>query len=75
MEENKMLKCDFCDESFSDEETLSQHILSIHKSIIEGKKKCDFCDKMYFSKYSLLAHVKTSHANAESYQCDETTLK
>ena len=45
-----MLKCDFCNESFSEEETLSMHVLSIHKSIIEGKKRCDLCDKTYLSK-------------------------
>ena len=64
MDENNFWKCDFCTESFSDEESLSMHVLSIHKSIIEGKKRCDFCDKTYFSK-KLHEHVKISHANAK----------
>ena len=64
MNENEMLNCEFCNESFSDQGTLSMHVLSIHKSIIEGKKRCDFCDKTYFSK-KLHEHVKISHANAK----------
>ena len=31
-------KCDFCDKSFHNEDSLSMHIVSLHKSIIEGQK-------------------------------------
>ena len=70
-----MMKCDFCNESFSDEDSLSTHVLSIHKSIIEGKKKCDFCDKTYPSKKSLDKHVKMRHINTKSYECETCTKK
>ena len=39
MEEQKiMLDCDFCNKSFSDEDMLSLHVMTIHRSIIEGQK-------------------------------------
>ena len=61
MDENQILKCDFCDECFYKEEILSTHVLSIHESIIEGKMKCEFCDKTLSSKNSLYEHVKMRH--------------
>ena len=73
MDENRMLKCDFCDESFSDEKNLSVHVLSIHKSIIEGKKKCELCDKTYQSKTSLHLHVNMKHTNTKRYECETCT--
>ena len=51
MDESKLLRCDFCDESYSDEEALSIHVLSIHRKIIEGKMKCELCDKTYIIDY------------------------
>ena len=39
MEEQRiMFGCDFCNNSFSDEDMLSLHVMTIHKSIIEGQK-------------------------------------
>ena len=38
MIENEVLKCDFCIKSFPNEETLSTHILSIHKSIVKDER-------------------------------------
>ena len=73
MDENNMCKCDFCYEFFSDEEILSKHVLSIHKSIIEGKKKCDICDKTYRTKLSLYQHVNMEHSNEKSYECETCT--
>ena len=67
MDGNMKLNCDFCNEYFSDEETLSTHVLSIHKSIIEGKKKCELCDKTYSTKHSLNLHVKIKHSNLKKY--------
>ena len=74
MNENEMLKCDFCNESFSDEDTLSTHVLSIHKSIIEGKKKCEFCDKTYHSKNSFYVHVKDTHLKPKNFECETCTM-
>ena len=73
MGENEMLKCDFCDESFSNEETLSTHVLSIHKSIIEGWKKCEFCDKTFHLKVSLNQHVRRAHSKEKRYECETCT--
>ena len=75
MNENEMLKCDFCIESFFDEETLATHVLSFHKSIIVGKRKCDLvikkevnispncesCGKTFCSKSALGLHFKAAH--------------
>ena len=35
--EKDLFQCDFCDATFTLEENLPKHILSIHKSIIEGQ--------------------------------------
>ena len=55
MNENEMLKCDFCIESFFDEETLATHVLSFHKSIIVGKRKCDLVIK---KEVQIVNHVE-----------------
>ena len=72
--EKFQFKCDFCKESFFNEEILGLHIKSNHKAIIEGWKKCDFCDKTYHMKYSLHNHVKMTHLKSKSFEC-ETSLK
>ena len=58
-EDNFQLKCDFCEKSFFDDQTLGLHIQSNHKSIMEGKKKCDFCDKTY-----------SIHEDIKAFECD-----
>ena len=81
MIENEVLKCDFCIKSFPDEETLSTHILSIHKSIVEGQKspfcdipikgnsKCDICDKLFSCERGLYRHQKRIHEKRK-YPCN-----
>ena len=68
-EEELHFKCDFCENSFFNEQILILHIKSNHKSIIQGWMKCDFCDKTYLTS-SLSVHVKMIHSNAENHLCE-----
>ena len=56
--------CDFCNKSFSDEDKLSLHVMSIHKSIIEGQKN----PVVKISKTE--RHGKKK--NCQCKQCDKT---
>ena len=82
-EEITPLKCDFCDKSFLNEDTLSAHIMTIHSKIIEGEKfppklkkdfKCNLCEKEYSNQNSLKVHVSTIHEKKgfKCYACDMT---
>ena len=68
--QSNKLECDFCDKSFSDEDCLSIHIVSLHKSIIEGQKTpyFDTSDStMKSSNGNIDAHPKIDR---EQFQCD-----
>ena len=72
-----LFECDFCDKCFSDEETLSNHVLSLHKSIIEGQKcpaedklRCNLCEKLFPSKNTLDIHVEREHKTLKTFQCE-----
>ena len=45
MDENEMLKCDFCNESCSDEEILSTHVLSVHDQSLKAGRNVTFVTK------------------------------
>ena len=52
--ENKqksILACDFCDKSFTNEETLSAHVMTIHRTIIEGKRFPKMMEKKESTNY------------------------
>ena len=82
-DQNISLKCDFCDESFANEESLSAHVMTINRTIIEGQKlpplmrskiQCKFCEKEYTSQNSLNVHISTIHEKKgfKCYACDMT---
>ena len=70
--ENKqksILACDFCDKSFTNEETLSAHVLTIHRTIIEGKKFPKLIENKESANYK--SNLKLKSFGYECEFCDE----
>ena len=56
------LECAFCNKPFSNDDNLSMHIISIHKSIIEGNKSL-------VSEKSSYKNVESCHQTDKIYTC------
>ena len=59
--------CCFCNQEFSEQQSLSKHIASVH----EGKKilQCTICDEVFTLKVELNLHMNSSHDDKPSFSC------
>ena len=74
--ENDTFTCGYCQEIFTSELGLKQHLKRSHA---ENQKsfECDFCDKTFKSSTGLVIHKRHSHVesqNKNGFQCELCTL-
>ena len=50
--------CDQCDKQFSNRDSLTRHIQSVHFNV---KFDCDQCDKQFSFRKSLIRHIQSEH--------------
>ena len=64
----KDFKCESCEKSFSEGQTLRRHIRRIH----EGHKdyECESCGKSFSAGHALKKHIYTIHEGHKDYKCD-----
>ena len=68
IERTKLLKCDFCENTFSDNNNLKTHIKNIHSD--EGKRQnCSQCKLTFANTTNLKRHLKTIHEGKKDFQC------
>jgi len=60
IDENHRFKCDLCDRSYADMDSLHNHQRWKHNNV-NRDFKCSFCEASYSYKSSLVRHVKKSH--------------
>ena len=73
-------RCGLCDETFSEEASLGNHILTIHKPKNGTSKSsteenpvphiCDLCEKSYIRKHCLEKHKERIHRNERFDKCN-----
>ena len=61
-------KCNFCDESFSQEGSLDMHIRLIHED--DKDYKCKSCSKSFLHATSLKRHILKVHEGYKDYTCE-----
>lgn len=64
---NKMLPCDFCDETFPSTQDLLEH-LKIHQKENCQEKYCLLCSKVFSTSKDLTKHL-LSHENIDKFIC------
>uniref|UniRef100_A0A1B0DNG0 C2H2-type domain-containing protein n=1 Tax=Phlebotomus papatasi TaxID=29031 RepID=A0A1B0DNG0_PHLPP len=77
----KIWRCPICRHTFSDQETLKTHAMTIHSHIIifpkslntktknQGTFACKICKRMFIKQKYLQTHVRNIHAIEKDYQC------
>ena len=60
--EDLRFKCQLCEKSYSDKDSMKRHVRWKHDKKIK-KFECDFCDMIFNYKSSLKRQIKNSHAN------------
>ena len=65
--EKKPIKCDLCDNSFSQKIHLNQHILLVHEGI--KPFKCELCDHSFLRKADMKTHVTSIHGGTKPFKC------
>ena len=59
------LPCDLCNETFLKQKLLTQHKVSLHKSI-----PCNLCKSNFVSKFVLRNHIAVVHEKIRPFKCD-----
>ena len=62
IEKQKNYKCQSCDASYAQVNSLHQHIETVH---LEKRFKCNICDKDFSQKRTLENHISTNHFKEE----------
>ena len=66
-EGKKAFKCESCDYSCSQKNSLKQHFLSVHEGI--KPFKCDMCDYKCLQNSDIKKHVALVHEGKKLFQC------
>ena len=64
IDENDKFKCDLCDRSYSDMNSLQNHIRWKHNNSTRDFK-CSFCEASFSYKSSLVRHIRKSHNDTQ----------
>jgi KRAB domain-containing zinc finger protein len=65
--------CDECGKRFGTKNSLSKHIMGVHRRKIEGKHqfKCDKCDYITGAANKLKQHNEATHIREVKYECEQ----
>ena len=69
----KIIKCQFCDQTFETKQNLNEHMNSNHTKQSDNVVKCDLCDKTFDTKQNVDIHVENEHIDDEDryWLCSE----
>ena len=68
-QDDKNLKCEKCDKTFTRKDNKKSHIDTVHSNI--RKYKCDQCEKAFKMSSSLKAHKACLHSTLRNFKCKE----
>ena len=65
------LRCNICDDEFSHENALKEHMKIVHPCEIV----CSLCTKEFKENYELENHLLKNHGETKAYKCNECDMK
>ena len=67
-----LIRCEFCDKVFGNQNTLKNHIRNIHEEVKNNSSnQCSFCEKDFATHRTLLRHISSLHEKKKPHACPQ----
>ena len=70
--EASLIRCQFCDEVFGNQNILKNHIRNIHEEVKNNSSnRSSFCEKDFATQRTLLRHISSVHEKKKPHACPQ----
>ena len=73
--DKELFICDQCTHVFISKQSLSSHIINVHKEVDKSKrpkeKKCPYCAKLFRRQKNFQEHIIVKHEKSATHKCDQ----